>query len=608
MSAKLNPLLIRAKQLPTGPGVYIMKNATAKVIYVGKAVNLRNRVKSYFMKTSHDIKTEKLVENIVDFEFFVVASEEEALVLELNLIKKFRPHFNIQLKDDKGFPYLKVDLNENWPRVQVVRHVSSDGARYFGPFANQHSVKRALDVVKSLFPFRSCNTKLNSSPRRPCLEHDLRHCIAPCTGKISHAEYLEIIQHLFLFLEGRQKALEENLREQMLLASESQQYERAAWLRDQIKAIQQVITWQKISLKVKTDQDVIAFASDNDQAVVQVFFVRDGRLIGRESFILAGICDDSPSQIMTDFLQQYYSTTISIPPLILLQHPINDKPVIQKWLASRRGGYVRLHVPKHGPAHELIHTVEENAIKSAEQMRIKNLALPLFLEKALLELKDMLKLPAKPNRIEGYDISNIHGKMAVGSMVVFENGIPSPAHYRRFRIQTVEGANDFAMLAEVLRRRFSHSASKPADSSWNHPDLILIDGGKGQLSSAHKAMQQSNAEGIPVLGLAKVNEEIHLLGHTNPLILPANSPCLQLLQQVRDEAHRFAVGYHRNIRKRQSLNSTLNNVQGVGSKRRQALLKHFGTFSRIRQASIEELTQVRGITPITAQRIKDTVG
>ncbi|MCL2281037.1 MAG: excinuclease ABC subunit UvrC, partial [Dehalococcoidia bacterium] len=407
MSAKLNSLLIRAKQLPTNSGVYIMKNANAKVIYVGKAINLRNRVKSYFMKTKHDIKTTQMVSNIADFEFFVVSSEEEALVLELNLIKKFRPHFNIRLKDDKGFPYLKIDLNENWPRVQVVRDISSDGSRYFGPFANQHSIKRALGVVKSLFPFRSCEAKLDGHIRRPCLEYDMRHCIAPCTGQVTRNEYIEILHNLILFLDGRQKPLEKNLHEQMLLAAELQQYERAAWIRDQIKSIKQVITWQKMAIKVKGDQDAIAFATYSNQATVQVFFVRNGKLIGRETFTLTGIGEESPSQIMTDFVQQYYSTTASIPPLILLQHSVNDKRILQKWLASRRHGSVKLHVPEYGPASELLHTVEENIAKGIEQLRIKNLAQPSSLEEALTELQDMLNLPAKPKRIEGYDISNI---------------------------------------------------------------------------------------------------------------------------------------------------------------------------------------------------------
>lgn len=604
MPAKSNSLLIRAKQLPKGPGVYVMKNAKAKVIYIGKAVNLRNRVKSYFMKAEHDIKTEQMVANVADFEFFVVSSEEEALVLELNLIKRFRPHFNIRLKDDKGFPYLKIDLNENWPRVQVVRSISSDGARYFGPFANRHSIKRALDVVKSLFPFRSCEIRLDGHLRRPCLEYDMRHCVAPCTGKVAHDEYIGIINDLILFLEGRQKTLEKSLYEQMLLASKLQRYERAAWIRDQIKAIQQVVAWQKMSIKVKGNQDAIAFATDNDQATVQVFFVRDSKLIGREIFTLTGVGEEAPQQIMTDFIQQYYSATTSVPSLILLQHPVNDKSVIQKWLMSKRGGNVVLRVPKRGPARELLHTVEENVARGIEQLRIKNLAQPFAIETALNELKEKLNLPSEPKRIEGYDISNIQGKLAVGSMVVFENGMPAPALYRRFSIRMVDGTNDFAMLGEVLCRRFSHTVEKHGDSGWNHPDLILIDGGKGQLSSACKAMQQSACESIPILGLAKEREEIFIPKQSSPISLPVTSHGLQLLQQVRDEAHRFAVAYHRNIRKRKTLKSTLAHVSGIGPKRQQALLKRFGSFSEVKQASVEKLMQVRGITSQIAQRIK----
>ncbi|MCL2707277.1 MAG: excinuclease ABC subunit UvrC, partial [Dehalococcoidia bacterium] len=538
----------------------------------------------------------------------VVASEEDALILELNLIKKFQPHFNIQLKDDKGFPYLKIDLNENWPRVRIVRNISSDGAHYFGPFANQHSIKRALDVVKSLFPFRSCDLKLGAQIRRPCLEYDMRHCVAPCAGKIIQTEYIEIIHNLILFLEGRQKHLEKNLHKQMLAAAEMQQYERAAWIRDQIKAVQKIITWQKMAIKVTGNKDVIAFATDKDQAAVQVFFVRDSKLIGRDIFTLTGIANEPPQQIMTHFLQQYYSTTTSIPPLILLQHPVNDQPIIQKWLTSRRGGIVNLRVPKQGAAYDLLRTVEENAVKGIEQLRIKNLAQPSTLEAALTELKNKLNLPAIPARIEGYDVSNIQGQLAVGSMVVFENGLPAPSRYRRFRIRTVEQANDFAMLEEVLLRRFSHIDNSLRGSGWPCPDLILIDGGKGQLSSAHNALKHSGNDGIFILGLAKEHEEIFLPEQSKPINLPVNSPGLQLLQQVRDEAHRFAIGYHRNIRKHKTLNSALDDVPGIGLKRRQALLRHFGTFNRVKQAGIEELMQVRGITDVIAKSIKEILG
>jgi excinuclease ABC subunit C len=609
-AAKNNPLLVRARQLPTDPGVYIMKNASGKVIYVGKAVNLRNRVKSYFMKTYHDPKTEQMVANVHDFEFYIVASEEEALVLELNLVKKFRPHFNIRLKDDKGFPYLKIDLAEEWPRVLVVRHVASDGARYFGPFANLRSIRHALDVVKSIFPFRSCEIKLDGHVRRPCLEYDMHHCVAPCNGKITRADYMEIMHELILFLEGRQKPLELHLNGQMKLAAELQQYEKAAWIRDQIKAVQQVIAWQKMAIKVRGDQDVVAFATDKDQALVQVFFVRGGKLIGREAFTLQGIGEEKPEQIMTDFVQQYYSATMSIPPLILLQHPVLEKEVIQKWLSYRRGGAVSLRVPERGPARELLHTVEENAVKGVEQLRIKNLAQPSALETALSELKDKLGLSALPARIEGYDISNIQGRMAVGSMVVFEEGKPANARYRRFRIQSVSGANDYAMLGEVLRRRFSHGRKDVAKEgdNWALPDLVLIDGGKGQLSSAREVMQEVGAEAIATIGLAKENEEIFLPGRSKPISLPVSSPGLQLLQRVRDEAHRFALGYHQNIRKREALTSVLDDVPGIGPHRKRALLKRFGTFAGVRQATVEELTQVSGITPLIAQKIKEFVG
>jgi excinuclease ABC subunit C len=559
-----------------------MKNASGKVIYVGKAVNLRNRVKSYFMKTDHDPKTEQMVANVTDFEFYIVASEEEALILELNLVKKFRPHFNIRLKDDKGFPYLKIDLDEEWPRVQVVRHVASDGARYFGPFANLHSIHHALDVVKSIFPFRSCEIKLDGHIRRPCLEYDMHHCVAPCAGKITRSEYMEIIHELILFLEGRQRPLERHLREQMRLAAELQQYEKAAWIRDQIRAVEQVIEWQKMAAKVRGDQDVIAFAPDKDQALVQLFFVRGGKLIGREAFTLQGVGGEQPERIMTDF--------------------------VQKWLSSRRGKPVVLRVPERGPSSALLHTVEENAVKGVEQLRIKNLAQPSALEAALAELKEKLGLECPPERIEGYDISNIQGHMAVGSMVVFEEGKSVPARYRRFRIKGVLQANDYAMLQEVLRRRFSHIQGQKNGEGWSLPDLVLIDGGKGQVSAAREAMEETGAQAIPTLGLAKEKEEIFLPGRPEPISLPVTSPGLQLLQRVRDEAHRFALGYHQNIRKKEALTSVLDDIPGIGPHRKRTLLKHFGTFQNIRQASVDELTKVSGITPLIAQKIKEFVG
>jgi len=607
MSAeKISPLLTRARQLPTEPGVYVMKSAAGKIIYVGKAVNLRNRVSSYFMKTEHDPKTARMVANVSDFEFYIVSSEEEALVLELNLVKKFRPHFNVRLRDDKGFPYLRIDLKEEWPRVQIVRHAASDGARYFGPFANSRSIRHSLDAVKSIFPFRSCDIQLGSRVRRPCLEYDMRRCMAPCAGKISREEYMQTIREVILFLDGRQKLLEKNLVARMRQAAELQQYERAAWLRDQLNGIRQVTAWQKLAARVRGDQDAIAFAIDADQALAQVFFVRGGKLVGREGFTLSGVEAENPDQIMTDFVQQYYAATMNIPPLILLQHPVKEAAIIGKWLSDRRGGAVSLRVPERGPSRELMNIVEQNAVRGLEQLRVKNLAQASTLNAALTELKDVLKLSNIPSRIEGYDISNIQGRMAVGSMVVFEEGRPAPVKYRRFRIVGVEGANDFAMLGEMLRRRFSHAGGN--DKSWTLPALVLIDGGKGQLSAAREAMEQSGVGDIPAVGLAKEKEEIFLPRRSEPINLPAVSPGLQLLQRVRDEAHRFALGYHQKLRKREALASALDDVPGIGPRRRSALLKKFGTFAGVKQATLEELIQIRGITPLIARKIKEFLG
>jgi len=581
-----------------------MRDSSSNVIYIGKANNLRNRVVSYFSSIKHDPKTQQLVTAIVDFDFYVVPSEEEALVLENNLIKRFKPHYNIRLKDDKGFPYIKIDLSETWPRVQIVRSISSDGARYFGPFANQQSIRRTLDVVKSLFPFRSCNAKLVTPLPRPCLEFHMHRCLAPCVGKATSAEYSGIIQNLILFLEGKQVKLMKSMRQQMNTAAAALQFERAAWIRNQLKSVEQALSWQKLATKAKGNKDVIAFAVDRNHAAVQVFFVRDNKLIGRDIFTLTNTEAETQQQIMSDFIQQYYAATTSIPPQIHLQHAVKNKKVLQNWLSSRRGSTVTLKKPLRGPSADLMRTVEQNATKGLEQLRIKNLAQPKTLVQALEEVKDRLKLAELPHRIEGYDVSNTQGKQAVASMVVFKDGIPQPALYRRFRIKTVEGPNDFAMLAETITRRFSHTHRTPSDTLRKHPNLVLVDGGKGQLSAARKAMIMCGVEGIPTIGLAKANEEVFSPSSPNPIVLPLNSPGLQLLQRVRDEAHRYALGYHTQIRKKEAITSELDSVPGIGPKRRKELLSCFGTVGRIKQATIEELTRVTGISDSIARSLK----
>ncbi|MEE9583838.1 MAG: excinuclease ABC subunit UvrC, partial [Dehalococcoidales bacterium] len=527
----------------------------------------------------------------------------EAIILELNLIKRHRPYYNVRLKDDKSFPYLKIDLAEDWPRVQITRRLEEDGGRYFGPFASARSVRRALRVVKDIFPFRPCSRSLANHLPRPCLEYDIHSCAGPCIDAVSREEYAEIIKQLILFLEGKQEAVVHELRNRMRQAAAALEYEKAARLRDQLQAVREVIAYQKIATTVRGEQDVIAFARDRDQTYVQVFFIRGGKLIGREGFTLQGTRSEEPEQLMTSFVKQFYSSATYIPSLILLQHPVDDRVAIEDWLQGKRKGKVRIQVPRRGNKKQLVATVADNAARGLEQLKIKQLAAPAALGAALKEIKRELKLPKLPSRMEGYDISDIQGKAAVGSMVVFDRGKPSPGYYRRFRIKTVLGADDYAMLREVIRRRFRHLKGQ---NSWAIlPDLVLVDGGKGQLSSVLAAMREAGVESVPVASLAKENEEVFIPQRTRPVRLPYTSRGLQLLQRLRDEAHRFALGYHLKIRRRQTFASALDEVPGIGPRRKRSLLKQFGSVPAIREASLEKLAAAEGVSPGLARKIKE---
>lgn len=596
------------RQLPSSPGVYLMRDAEGKIIYVGKAANLQHRVRSYF-GTSQKLspKLERLVEKVADIDYFVTSSEQEALILELNLIKRHHPHYNVRLRDDKTFPYLKISLNEEWPRIYFTRRMEDDGGRYFGPFASARSLRQTLKALKGIFPFRSCTRLITGADSRACLEYHLHNCVGPCIGAVRQEEYAEVIKQVILFLEGKEEVVVKQLQDKMNQSAEAQNYEKAAILRDQIKAIHQVIEGQRIATKVKGEQDVIAFAPDRDLACVQVFFIRSGKLIGRESFVLQGTEHEEPGQIMTNFIKQFYSSSPHVPPLLLLQYPVEDVVVVKEWLQSKRGRRVEIQVPRRGDKRELVNIVAENAKQGLEQLRIKRLAVPRALEAAFAELQRELHLPRPPSRIEGYDISNIQGVAAVGSMVVFEEGRPKSAHYRRFRIKTVAGADDYAMLQEVLRRRFKRVKSETAaEGTWAVlPDLVLIDGGKGQLNAALSAMQELGATEIPVAGLAKENEEIFIPRQTEPVRLPGTSPGRQLLQRVRDESHRFALGYHQKVHKKESFTSALDAIPGIGSRRKRALLRKFGSVRAISAASLEEVAATKGMSRGLAKKIKE---
>ncbi len=604
-----NLIAEQLKQLPSSPGVYLMKDAEGNILYVGKAANLQHRVRSYFGAGQQlSLKLKRLVARVADLDFLVTTSEQEALILELNLIKRHRPYYNVRLKDDKTFPYLKIDLNEDWPRVHITRRLEENGGRYFGPFASARSVRQTLKVIKGIFPFRTCSRTITGTDSRPCLEYHMNLCVGPCIGAASKEEYDEVIKQVILFLEGKQERVVQKLESKMKAAAEALDFEKAALLRDQIQAVNRVIEGQRIATTVSGEQDVIAFAGDKNQACVQVFFIRRSKLIGRESFVLEGTRAEEPRQIMTSFIKHFYASTPYIPPLLLLQYPVEDTTIIENWLQSKRGGKVHIQVPHRGTKKQLVRIVAENAERGLEQLKIKQLATPTALSAALTEIERELHLPHPPLRMEGYDISNIQGTAAVGSMVVFDEGKPKPSHYRRFRIKTVPGADDYAMLREVLKRRFKRLKSKDATTSdtWAIlPDLVLIDGGRGQLNTALSVMREIGAESIPVASLAKENEEIFVPRKTKPVILPRSAPGLQLLQRLRDEAHRFALGYHHKIHKKQGFASVFDTIPGIGAKRKRALLRQFGSVRAIREAAIEELAATRSMNKSLAQKIKE---
>lgn len=594
------------KALPAKPGVYLLKDEGDNVLYIGKASSLYHRVGSYFGSPySLSPKLQRMVARATDFDFFVTDSEQEAILLECNLIKKYRPRYNVRLKDDKSYPYLKMNLTDDWPRVYFTRRIEKDGAKYFGPFASAGSVRRTLALLKRLFPFRSCKKPITGSHLRPCLEYHIHRCLGPCIAAVSREEYRQVISQVILFLEGKQEVIVRELRSRMAEAAENLEFEKAALIRDQVHAVERVIERQKIA-SAEGEMDVIAFAQAREQAYVLVFLIRNGKLLGRENFILAGTQDEEPSQIMTSFVQQFYNSAPYIPKQILLQHPLEGMPLIAEWLGSKRGAKVELRVPHRGVKKRLVDMVAENARQGLEQLKIKLLAEPDALAAALEELQKELPLSCPPQRVECYDISDIQGTSAVGSMVVFERGQPKKSHYRRFRIKSVAGANDYAMIQEVLRRRFKKGISEPRESAWAiTPDLILIDGGRGHLSAALEVMKEAGVDFIPCASIAKENEAIFLPQVDEPIMLPRHSAALYFLQRVRDEAHRFALGYYHKVRQRESFASPLDTIPGVGAKRKRALLKRFGSLRGVKQATLEELASVKGMTRSVAGRVKE---
>ncbi len=593
-----------------------MRDAEGRVIYVGKAANLRSRVRSYFgSPSSMEPKTRALSQAIADFDFIVTSTPQEALHLEATLVKRHQPFFNIRLKDDKHYPYLKVDLTDPWPRVYITRRVERDGARYFGPYASASSVRTTLDIVKKLFPWRSCTKTITGNDPRPCLDYYIKRCIAPCTGYCTKEEYDEVIRQVILFLEGKTKEVVAGLRQQMEEASERLEFERAAFLRDQIKAIEAVSEKQVTATTRPADEDVFGLARADGDAMVQVLFIRGTKMVGADSFSIDGSQDETDADVVGSFVKQFYESSTYIPKTVVLPLPVPEQALIEEWLSERRGGRVRIVVPRKGEKRRLVAMAEENAREALAMQRVKWLADAGKTRQALSELQEELNLPAPPRRIECYDISNIQGTSSVGSMVVFVDGHPRPREYRRFRIKTVAGANDFASMAEVLRRRFKRagqaagangeSPAGSADESFGAlPDLVIVDGGKGQLHAALDVLRDLGVEQIPVAGLAKRQEELFVKDMVEPIVLPRTSQALYLVQRVRDEAHRFAITYHRNVRAKAGMQSALDAVPGVGPKRKKALLRKFGSVKAIREASVDEIAATVGFTRRLAEAVK----
>jgi excinuclease ABC subunit C len=593
--------------LPKSPGIYLFKDSQGNVIYVGKAGNLKSRVRSYFGAPSKlSLKIEQLVSQIEDFEVVVTNSEQEALILESNMVKKHNPQYNVRLKDNKSFPYLKIDVTSNWPVVSITRRVVKDGGRYFGPFASAGSVRKTLRLIKRLFPFRSCDKPIDGKDRRPCLDYYIGRCLAPCVGAVEKREYDEVINQVILFLEGKEEVVLRELKTRMRTAVRQLKFERAALLRDQIEAIEDVIEGQKIATTLRGEKDVIGLVQNEDQAYVELFSVRNNKLIGEDHFTMEGVRGESPEQIMTGFVEQYYASASYVPRLILLQYPVNEPSMLSEWLEQKRKGRVELQVPQRGDKKKLVDSAVENAARGLELAQVKEMKLEVVTA-GLQELKERLSLPKLPRRIECYDISNIQGTLAVGSMVVLEKGWPRPAHYRRFRIKTVAGADDYAMIQETLRRRFKRGSA--GQGAWGIiPNLVLIDGGKGQLNAALKVRKEVGLA-VPMASLAKENEEVFIPGNPQPVCLAKDSPALHVLQRARDEAHRFAISYHRKLRHREAVASALDSISGIGPRRKRTLLRRFGSIEAIRQASLEDLSRTEGITAALAERIlRELVG
>ena len=666
-------------QIPDAPGVYMMASKSGEILYIGKAVSLRNRVRSYFQDSAaHHVRTQAMVDRVADVRTIVVTNEVEALILEANLIKRHQPPYNVRLRDDKRYPYLKV-TNEAFPRVVFTRVIKDDGARYFGPYTNAHGLRELINLVRLVFPLRTCPEPIDGRRRRPCLQYHIKRCLAPCVGFQTQDEYDRMIEEVVLFLEGKQESLLGRLQHEMLGAADTYNYETAARIRDRIVAVRRVTEAQKVVWRSRLDMDLVAVARAQGQACMQVFMVRGGKLIGQEHFILDGVHEQSDAELFSEFLKQFYTARTAsspdsgisalaqiriardnqapvpekfrrtrgaasaVPKEVLVQALPGDFSVIESWLTETKGVRVRLLVPRRGDRADYMRLVQKNAEQNLKAFLAHQEVQETAQALSLTELADALELPEPPHRIECYDISNIQGTNPVSSMVVFVEGRAKKADYRKFKIQYDKGPNDFAMMQETLRRRLrylrartdddaAHDACHPERSvpgiaghaqskderklerelakkeKFNKkPDLLLIDGGKGQLGAVVEVLEELDMTGIPVAGLAKEHEWLYLPGQSEPIVLPPNSAALHLVMRIRDEAHRFAVTYHRQRRAKAMTHSALDALAGVGPVRKKRLLTAFGSLAAIKRASVDELAAVKGMNPTLAASLKSAL-
>ncbi|MBV8244728.1 MAG: excinuclease ABC subunit UvrC [Candidatus Eremiobacteraeota bacterium] len=643
-------------QLPDVPGVYMMVGRDGEILYIGKAVSLRNRVRSYFQESAdHHARTVAMVERVADVRTIVVTNEVEALILEANLIKRHQPPFNVRLRDDKRYPYLKV-TNEPFPRVVFTRMVKDDGARYFGPYTNAHGLRELIDLVRLVFPLRTCREPIDGRRKRPCLQYHIKRCLAPCVGYQSEAEYDAMIGEVVLFLEGKQDSLLARLQNEMAQAAEQYNFEAAARLRDRLVHVRRVTEGQKVVWRSRVDMDLVAIARARGQACVQVFLVRGGKLIGQENFILDGVYDQTDATLIGEFFKQFYTArtasapenarlsvarvardnqvpvpekarartpspaSSAVPKEVLVADLPDERSTIEAWLSSLKGQRVRILQPLRGARAEYLRLVRENAEQNLKAFLAHQEVQETAQASSLAELADALELPEPPHRIECYDVSNIGGTNPVASMVVFVEGRPRKSEYRRFKIQYDRGPNDFAMMQETLRRRLRYlrratDENEPLERELarkerfnKKPDLLLIDGGKGQLSAVVEVMEELDMTGLPVAGLAKEHEWLYLPDQSEPIVLPPGSPGLHLVMRIRDEAHRFAVTYHRQRRSKGMTRSALDALEGIGPVRKKRILAAFGSVAAIKRASLDEIVAVKGMTPALASRVKAALG